>query len=308
LAKVGAELVIARTGSEGELLSLAPQADAILTCFAQVPAAVLRAGPRLQVVSRYGIGVDNVDVAEATRLGILVTNVPDYCVDEVSDHAMALILASARKIRLYDAAVRRGDSALQTGVPIHRLHGTTLGLLGFGKVGQLVAWKAHAFGLYVIAHDPYIQPAAVVGDAEFVALDDLLERADYLSIHAPLTAETRGLIGEQRLRQMKRTSVIINTARAPIIDQAALVRALQQGWISGAALDVYEEDCMPPGQRLSSLPNVILTPHVAFYSEEALIDLQTRAAENVARVLTGHKPTSLVNPQVLGHQRRADLT
>lgn len=308
LARVGAELVIAETGSEEELARLASDVDAILFCFAQVPGAVLRAGPRLQVAGRYGIGVDNIDIAEASRLGILVTNVPSYCLDEVSDHAMALLLACARKTAVYDSAVKQGNWSLHSGVPIHRLRGKTLGLLGFGKIGQTLSEKARGFGLRLIAHDPFVSPARVEGfGVQPVDLDFLFSQSDYLSVHAPLNAQTQGLINEQRLRQMKETALLINTSRGQIIDEAALVRALQEGWISGAGLDVFSEERLPPDHPLLQSPKVVATPHVAFYSEESLTDLQRQAAENVALVLSGRKPSSILNPEVLDLPRWAHL-
>ena len=308
LADVGAELVLAQTGDEDELLSLVEDVDAVLVCFAKVPAGVIRAGRRLQAVGRYGIGVDNIDVAEATRQGILVTHVPAYCLDEVSDHAMALLLACARKTCAYHVAMRQSNWSLQTGAPMYRLRGRTLGIFGFGKIGQTLAPKAQAFGLDVIAYDPYVVPAVAAGKrVDLVDLDTLFEQADYLSIHAPLSPETRGLIDESRLRQMKPTAVIVNTARGPIIAQEALVRALQEGWIGAAGLDVYEEERLTPGHPLLVLPNVVLTPHVAFYSEEALHDLRVQGATNVALILSGRRPLFAVNPEVLDLVRWSHL-
>ena len=299
---------MAQTGDEDELLSLVGDVDAVLVCFAKVPGSVIRAGRRLQVVGRYGIGVDNIDVAEATHQGILVTHVPAYCLDEVSDHAMALLLACARKTCAYHAAMEENNWSLQTGAPMYRLRGRTLGILGFGKIGQTLAPKAQAFGLRVIAHDPYVDPGIALKErVELVHLDALFEQADYLSIHAPLNPETRGLVDERRLRQMKPTAVIVNTARGPIIVQEALVRALQEGWVAAAGLDVYEEERLAPGHPLLGLPNVVTTPHVAFYSEEALCDLRTYGATNVAMVLSGRKPPSVVNPEVLDLARWSHL-
>ena len=308
LSEAGAELVVAETGSEAELLSLVADVDAILVCFAKVPGSVIRAGKSLQVVGRFGIGLDNIDVAEATRLGIPVTHVPAYCLDEVSDHAMALLLACARKVCAYHVAVRQGDWSLQTGVPMHRLRGRTLGILGLGKIGQTLVAKAKAFGLRVIASDPYVSPSIATGlGVELVDPDVLFSQSDYLSLHVPLRAETRGLVNDVRLRQMKTTAILVNTARGPIVDQDALVRALQTGWIAGAGLDVYEEERLPPDHPLLHLPNVVTTPHAAFYSEEALFDLRTKGANNVARVLSGRRPAAVVNPQVLELPRWAHL-
>ena len=308
LAEAGAELVVSQTGEESDLLALVADADAILTCFARVPASVIRAGARLQVVGRYGIGVDNIAVDEATRLGIPVTNVPAYCLDEVSDHAMALLLACARKVCLYSSATRRGDWDLGVGAPVHRLRGQTLGIIGLGKIGQTLVPKAQAFGLRVMAYDPIIslETADALG-VERVDLNTIFSQADFVSIHAPLTSETRGLVSGERLRQMKSTAVIINTARGPIIDQAALTQALQERWIAGAGLDVYEGESLPSDHPLLRLANVITTPHVAFYSEEALVDLRTLAADNVAMILSGKRPAWVVNPEVFDLPRWAHL-
>jgi D-3-phosphoglycerate dehydrogenase len=308
LAKVGAKIVDAPTGDEAELLSLVPEAAGILTCFAKVPASVIRAGRRLQVIGRYGVGVDNINVEEASRLGILVTNVPTYCVDEVSDHAMALLLACARKVCAYDAAIHTGNWSLQVGAPMYRLRGRTLGLLGLGKIGLSMAGKGRAFGLRVIAHDPYANAAQVQSHGvELVDLDTLFAQADYLSLHAPLTPETRGIVNEGRLRRMKRTAIIVNAARGPIIDQAALITALREGWIAGAGLDVFEQENLPADHPLWRAPNLIATPHVAFYSEESLVDLRTLATLNVAAVLSDQRPAAIVNPTVLNLPRWAHL-
>jgi D-3-phosphoglycerate dehydrogenase len=300
LAEVGARLVVAAAAREEEFLRRVPEADAILTCFARVSAAVIRAGRRLQVIGRYGIGVDNIAVDEATRLGIPVTNVPAYCVDEVAEHALALLLACARGVCRYNAAVRQGNWDLGTAMPLGRVRGRVLGILGFGKIGRSLAAKVQGLGMRVLVHDHHA-PAEAVRQAggESVTLDELLRQADFLSLHVPATPQTRGLLNAERLRQMKPTAFVINTARGALIDQDALQHALRQGWIAGAALDVFEPERLPPDHPLLALPNVLATPHVAFYSEESAAELQTRAARNVAAVLSGRLPESVVNPEVL---------
>jgi D-3-phosphoglycerate dehydrogenase / 2-oxoglutarate reductase len=302
LARVGARIVEARTGEEDELVDLVADADAILTCFAKVTARVIRAGARLQVVGRYGIGVDNIAVEEATRLGIPVTNVPAYCLDEVAEHALALLFALARKTGAYDRAVRDGEWSLATGAPMFRIAGKTLGIVGFGKIGRTLARKARALGLEVIAHDPGAT------DVESVSLEELAERSDFVSVHTPLTPETRGLIGEAILRRMKPTAFVINTARGGIVDQDALLRALDEGWIAGAGIDVFVPERLPPEHPLLARENLVATPHVAFYSEESVVELETLAAENVAAILSGRRPHALVNPEVLELERWAHLT
>ena len=308
LARAGADLLLAETGSEEELLRLVPAADAILTCWVQVPARVIQAGAKLQVIGRYGIGVDNIDVDEATRRGIIVTNVPAYCLDEVSDHAMALILACARKICHFDALVHDGDWEIASGKPLFRLRGQTLGIIGFGKIGRTLAPKAQAFGLRILVHDPYVDADEVASrGCEKVELDVLLSKADFVSLHVPLTEATRGLIDEPRLRRMKPTAFVVNTARGAIIDQDALVRSLEHGWIAGAALDVFVPERLPADHALLKLPNVIATPHVAFYSEQSVQDLEVLAAENVGAVLSGRRPAAVVNPEVLDLPRWVHL-
>jgi len=296
LGRVGAELVALQAHREEELLEAVADADALLVCFAPVTARVVEAARRCRVIARYGIGVDNVDVRTATARGIVVTNVPDYCVEEVSDHTLALLLACARRVVWLDRKVRAGRWDARDAVPIRRLSGQTLGLVGFGKIPRLVARKAQAFGLRVLAFDPYVDPAVMrEHGVEAVGLRALLERSDYVSVHAPLTPQTEGLVDEATLRWMKPTAYLLNTARGRIVKEGALVRALERGWIAGAALDVLPTEPPPKDHRLLRLENVILTPHVAFYSGESLQELQRKAAEEVARVLTGQAPRYPVN-------------
>jgi D-3-phosphoglycerate dehydrogenase / 2-oxoglutarate reductase len=308
LAEVGAHLIEAPTGNEAELITLVPQADAILTCFAKVTAEVIRAGHRLQVIGRYGIGVDNIAVEQATRLGIPVTNVPAYCLDEVAEHALALVLACARRIVPYDGAVHRGDWRLETGMPMFRVRGRILGIVGFGKIGQTVARKAVALGLQRIAFDPYVADAVFrEHGVEATSLEELLARSDFVTLHVPLTAETRHMFDAERLTRLKPTAFLINTSRGGVIDQDALVAALQRGRLAGAALDVFEPERLADGHPLLALSNVIGTPHVAFYSEESVRELALLGARNVAAILAGRRPASLVNPEVLALSRWAHL-
>jgi D-3-phosphoglycerate dehydrogenase len=308
LAEVGARLVVAKTATEEEFLRLVADADAILTCFARVSTAVVRAGRRLQVIGRYGIGVDNIAVDEATRLGLPVTNVPAYCVDEVAEHALALLLACARGVCRYNAAVRRDDWDLKTAMPLGRVRGRVLGIVGFGKIGRSLAAKVQGLGMRVLVHDHHAAPGAVrLAGGEAAALDELLCQADFLSLHVPATSQTRGLLNAERLRRMKPTAFIINTARGALIDQDALLAALREGRIGGAALDVFEPERLPPDHPLLALPNVLATPHVAFCSEESVAELQSRAARNVAAVLSGRLPESVVNPEVLRLPRWSHL-
>ena len=300
LAKIGAELIVAETGAEDELVVLAPQADGILTCWEQTTTAVIRAAERCQVIGRCGIGLDNIDVETATALGIVVTNVPAYCIDEVSDHALALLLACARKISIFDREAKNGNWSRDVGPPVHRIRGKTLGIIGFGKIGKAIVPKAKALGLDVIAFSPSLSgQTAQSHDVGKVDLPELLMRCDFITIHAPLKAETEKILGEKEFRQMKETAYVINTSRGGIIDTAALYKAVDEGWIAGAGLDVLAEEPPIPDEPLLKLDNVIITPHAAFASEESTYDLEVSAARAVADVLIGKIPESVVNPEVL---------
>ena len=300
LGEVDAGLIVAETGEEPELVRLAPAADAILTTWKRVGPAVLDAAPRCRIVSRYGVGVDNIAVDHATSLGIVVTNVPDYCCEEVSDHAMALLLACARRVVTFATATRRGVWDVRAGRPIPRLRGQTLGLVGFGRNARALAPKAAGFGLRILAYDPWVPPAAVAPFGTMVSdLETLLRESDYVSVHVPLTAETRGLVNARTLRLMKPTAYLINTARGPIVDEPALCRALVEGWIAGAGLDVLGDEPPDPANPLLALENVIVTPHAAFYSEASIAELTRKAAERVAQVLRGETPCCVLNPGVL---------
>jgi D-3-phosphoglycerate dehydrogenase len=214
----------------------------------------------------------------------------------------------ARKVVRYDGAVRDHDWTLATGMPIFRVRGRTLGIVGFGKIGQTLAAKARALGLVVLAVDPYVPPASIREQGvEPVSLDEALARADFLSLHLPLTRETVHLLDEARLRRMKPSAFLINTSRGGVVDQEALLRALREGWIAGAALDVFEPERLPADHPLLALPNLIATPHVAFYSEESVRELEVKAARNVAAILSGRRPEALVNPDVLALPRWAHL-
>ena len=300
LAKVGAELHLAAEPTAQGILEVAREADALLTTYAKVTADIIAQMSRCRIIARFGIGVDNVDIPAATGSGIVVTKVPDYCLDEVSDHAMALLLALVRKIPSANARTQSGRWEMRAVVPIHRLRGAVLGLVGFGQIPQLVAPKAQAFGMRVAACDPYVRQEILSrAGVEPVEFEELLKISDYISIHAPLLPETRHLFNAAAFSKMKRTACLINTARGPIVDEAALAHALDHGHLAGAALDVLEQEPPPAGSPLFGRDNVILTPHTSFYSEESLIDLQTKAAEEVVRVLTGEAPRNPVNPEAL---------
>jgi D-3-phosphoglycerate dehydrogenase / 2-oxoglutarate reductase len=299
LAKIGGELRLAQDSTSEAILRVAADADALLVTYAKITAEMIRRMKRCRIISRFGIGVDNVDIAAATSAGIVVTKVPDYCIDEVSDHAMAMLLALVRKIPYANSLVQEGRWEMPAVVPIHRLRGSVLGLVGFGRIPQLVAPKAQAFGIKVVAFDPYI-PLDVMTRAgvEKVEFDELLKRSDYVSIHSPLLPETRHLFNADVFRKMKPTAYLVNTARGPIVDEAALAHALDAQQIAGAALDVLSQE-PPAGSPLFGRNNVILTPHTSFYSVESLVELQVKAAEEVVRVLTKQAPRNPVNPEAV---------
>lgn len=300
LSKVGATLLVAQRGDEAELVELAPAADAILTCWKQVTPAVVNAAIRCRHISRYGVGLDNIAVTQATAQGIVVTNVPDFCVEEVSDHAMALLLACARGVVGFDRATRQGTWDNKALGALPRLRGQTLGLIGFGNSAHALLPKARGFGLRIIAYTPRLAAEALAApDIATQDLDFLLQEADYISIHAPLTEATRHLLNERAFRFMKPTAYLINTARGTIIDEAALVKALDQGWLAGAALDVLSQEPPDPNHPLLHRADVLVTPHAAFYSSAAIEELARKAAQRVAQTLRGEIPSHIVNPQVL---------
>jgi D-3-phosphoglycerate dehydrogenase len=298
LGAVGAELVVAETGEPDELVSLAADTDAILTNWKRVPEEALDGAERCLVVSRYGVGLDNIPVGRATELGILVVNVPDFCLQEVSDHAMALVLACARRVVTFARVTRAGEWSLDAGRALPRLAEQTIGLVGFGNIARALVPKARGFGLRVLAWSPSLAPGAHPDVEVARDLDHVLAESDYVSIHAPATPATAGLIGERELRLMRPTAFLVNTSRGALVDEDGLERALREGWIAGAALDVLRQEPPLRDHPLLGLDNAIVTPHAAFYSVSAIAELQRKAASNVAGVLTGRLPATVVNPAV----------
>jgi D-3-phosphoglycerate dehydrogenase len=291
LKRVDPELRMAKSASADDILAVARDADAVLVTYAKLPGDLLRELKRCKVIGRFGLGVDNIDIPAAASLGITVTYVPDYCMQEVSDHAMALLLSLVRKVPLSNKLVQSGRWEVPPVVPIHRLSGRVLGLVGFGNIPRTLAPKAKAFGLRVVTHDPYVA-ADVLAKAgvEAVGFDELLAMSDFVSVHAPLLPATRGLFNAEVFRKMKKGALLINTARGPLVDETALVAALDSGYLGGAALDVVTSEPLAKDSKLLGRDNVILTPHTAFYSVEALDELQTKCATDVARVLSGEPP------------------
>jgi D-3-phosphoglycerate dehydrogenase len=304
LSELHAEVKLADAPTPEAILQVARDADGLLVTYAKVPAQVIEQLTRCKIIARFGIGVDNVDIDAATRAGILVTNVPEYCEDEVSDHAIALLLALVRKIPFANQRAHAGKWEMPAVVPIHRLRGRTLGLVGFGKIPKLVASKAQSFGLQVQTYDPYITAETTAKfNVKLVTLPELLSTSDYISVHAPLTPETNKMFNADAFRQMKRDALLVNTARGPLVDVDALADALDAGQLAGAALDVLPQEPPPPDLRLLHRDNVILTPHTAFYSEESLVDLQTKAAQQVALVLSGKDARYPVNLKALRERK-----
>jgi D-3-phosphoglycerate dehydrogenase len=296
LADAGIEFVVGRCGSEEDAIALGRDADAVINQHLPVTARMLASWPRCRGIVHFGKGVDNIDVPAATRCGIWVANVRDANWDEVSNHVLALVLGWARGIFAFDRDVRAGGWTYRTAVPRHRLAKQALGIIGFGDIGRLLAAKAHGLGMTVLAHTRH--PEASV-HAHFVSLADLLRTSDYVSLHVPLTAETERLIGAREIALMKPTAFLINTSRGRVIDQAALVAALRAGGIAGAGLDVTDPEPPALDDPLRTLPNVILTPHAAWYSEESREHVTVEAAREVVRILRSGRPASAVNPNVV---------
>ncbi|MFF4693809.1 C-terminal binding protein [Streptomyces sp. NPDC001307] len=298
----GLQLIAAQCKNEDEVIDKGREAGGVLTQYARVGSRAIHAVTRCRVIARYGTGVDTVDVDAATRHGIQVTNAPnDWCAEEVADHAVALWLAAARKICAYDGATRQGEWHWKTGQPIWKLRGRVLGLLSFGSIARLIAERATAFGVEVWAHDPFLdEPEIRSRQVRPVSFDDLVAGADYLVIQSPLTPQTHHTFDRATLRRMKPTAILINTARGPIVEDAAIYQALTEGWIAGAALDDLEEEPAKqrdwrPSNPLLKLPNVIVTPHAAYYSEEAIRTVRSIAANEAVRVLTGQPARFPVN-------------
>lgn len=300
--EAGLELVAAQCKSEDDVIEHGRDADGVLAQYAPVGKRAIGAFTRCKVVARYGTGVDIIDVDAATRHGIQVTNAPnDWCAEEVADHAISLWLAAARKICEYDQATRRGEWRWQSGQPIWRLRGRVFGLLSFGAIARLVADRARPFGVEIWAHDPFQEEAELRRHGvRPVSFDELVTGSDYLVIQAPLTPATRHLFDRATLRRMKETSILVNTARGPIVEDAAIYQALTEGWIAGAAFDDIEEEPAKvrdwrPVNPLFRLPNVIVTPHAAYYSEQSIVLVRRIAAEEAVRVVSGLPPRFPVN-------------
>ncbi len=272
-------------------------ADAILVNLFPMTADIIEGLQKCRVISRYGVGYDNVDVEAATRKGIWVARVPDYCFEDVADHALALLLGCIRKIAYKDRMMREGSWNLHRDQPCYRMAGRTLGIIGYGNAARCLHRKVFGFGFArVLVCDPYVRASVIrAAGAVPVPLSTLLAEADYISLHVPLTPETRHLIGARELAKMKRGVILVNTSRGHVVDEPALAEALRDGHLAGAGLDVFEEEPVPRGSLLRTLDNVIFTDHAGWYSEESVVELKTKAAQNVAAVLAGGAPAYPVN-------------
>lgn len=308
LEQVGIKFIEAQCQTPDDIVEHAEniQADALIVLKAPVTRDVINRLPAIKVISRYGIGVDMIDVGAATELGVPVVNVPDYCVDEVATHTIALALSLWRKILLFNDLAVAGSWTVEPARPIYRLAGRTLGLVGFGRLAQRVRHKLTGWDMRVMAYDPFAIDE-VFQDYRVeraVTLNDLLRQSDIVSLHLPLNESTKKIIGAAELATMKPTALLINTARGELVDEGALSDVLANNGIGGAALDVLSTEPPNKGNKLLRMENVVLSPHVAYYSEEALAQVQTHTASAVVDVLSGRRPLNLVNPQVWEHRRQ----
>jgi len=297
LKEIGASVEVHNLGNEGQTIEVLRDADGILVNLHPLPATVIHELQKCRVISRYGVGYDNVSVETATAKGIWVARVPDYCLEDVSDQALALLLGCVRKVAFKDRRIREGAWNLHREQPSYRITGKTLGLIGYGAIARTLHRKISGFGLgRVLVFDPYLDPKKIEENgAESATLRSLLKNSDYISVHAPLNDGTQGLIGSRELSLMKKTAILINTSRGPLLEEKAVAEALANGKIAAAGLDVFEAEPLPAESPLRQLDNVILSDHTGWYSEESVTELKTKAAQNVLAVLNGGKPIYPVN-------------
>lgn len=300
-SKLNAELLDFQCRTEEDVIAAAKNADAVMVQFAPITRRVLKSLKNCKVVVRYAVGFDNIDLDAATELGIRVVNVPDYCTEEVSEHAVMLLLAIARKLCPLNQAVKVDDWDYKIMKPVQRLKGKTVGLIGFGRIGRMMAKKLSGFQFRIVAYDPYVdQGVAEEYGIEFVDFETIVAEAEFISLHVPLNAETKYILNANVFNKMERCPFVINTGRGGLIQEEALIEALDLKIVQGAALDVMETEPIRFLHPLQSYENVILTPHAAWYSEEALVAIQLFAAKEVERVLQGFEPKNLVNQEVAG--------
>ena len=304
LEKSGFTPIVAPDSSENTLLELARDVEGIMFCFAEITSQILENASDCKVASRYGIGVDNINISKATELGIVVTNVPDYCMDEVTDHALGMILALNRRFLQHTKkVVTDGWDSVSLNQSMHRTRGATLGIVGFGRIGQSLAKKCKAFGFNLIAYDPLLKVGENIDGVKLVKFNELVKTSDFISLHVPLIPETQGMIGEKELSIMKKGAILVNCARGGLIDENALAKSIYNGHLSGAGLDVVEPTPPKPNNPLLKLDNVIITPHTAFFSQASTLELEKRTANEVIRVINGNNPENWINPEVSGKSR-----
>src|SRR5487761_284497 len=282
------------------ILIRARDADVLMVVYAKVTSDMIESATRLKGIIKYGVGVDNIDVSKATELGIIVANVPDYAIETVADHAMGLLLSLARRIMMSDRMMRARAWGNWASPPNSLLgldlKGKTLGLVGIGRIGKAVAERAHSFGMNVIASDPYVsEQIAKEMHVDLQPFDEVIGRSDFISLHSPLTDETRGIINAKTISKMKPGVFIINTARGPLVEHLDLVNALREGRVGGAALDVFQREPPQADDPIFQLDNVVLTPHIAWYTNEALRRLEMTAAQQAVEILNGKIPSNSVN-------------
>ncbi len=297
LADVGAQIEVHTLESDEQAIEVLKEADALLCNLFPLKAKVIKSLSRCKIISRYGVGYDNVDVEAATGSGIWVANVPDYAFEDVSDHALALLLACVRKITFKDKLIRKGNWNLHGRQKCYRIKDKILGLIGYGSIARALHRKASGFGLAkVYVFDPFIDREFIRDSAGVPCdLETLLRESDYISIHAPLNKETRHMVGSRQLGLMKKEAILVNTSRGPLVSEKALVKALKEGSIAYAGIDVFEAEPVAKDSPLKKLDNVVLSDHTGWYTEESIVELKTKAAQNIAEVLKGEKPVYPIN-------------
>ena len=297
LSELNCNIEVCKSSDEDVIVKYVRDADAVIVNLAPIGRKLIESMEKCKVISRYGVGYDNVDVDSATKAGIWVANVPDYSIEDVSDHALALLLSCIRKIAFKDREIRKGEWNLHKKQPVHRIRNRVLGLIGYGKIAMALHRKVLGFGLKeILVYDPYVSKEKIMKKSgRKVDLNILLTNSDYISIHVPLSKETEKLIGEKEFSLMKKNTIVINTSRGPIIDEKALIEALRSNKIECAGIDVFEKEPLSKDHPFKMIDNIVITDHAAYYSEESIVELKEKAAKNVIEVLKGNSPIYSVN-------------
>ncbi len=304
----GAEFIFASSMNEDEILEISRDCDAIIDVYCPITEKILKNSPKIKIVVRSGTGVDTIDIPAADRLGIIVSNVPDYCIDEVADHTLALMLNISRKVTFLNNRIKNKDKNgwdMNSAKPMYRLRGQTLGILGFGNIARQVAVRAQGFGIKTLAYDQYVDGSLFSENNTKRAdsLDQVVQQADILTLHIPYLPQNHHIIDQNMFRQMKPSAILVNTARGPLVAENDLVTALKKGIIAGAGLDVTEQEPVPHSSKLLTFENVILTPHIGYYSEQSIAIERQRMAEEVVSVLSGREPRSFYNRKTIKGRR-----